>query len=277
MLYPYSNSFPAGMITGDAARRQLIAKSPTRLELYADFLDLVRFPGEPHEERTAQYLTEKYADKKPDVVVTLGPEALRFILKHRDAIAPMAPIVFAATSSAALTTINPPTDVTGVISDFDLAKTMALAERLQPSARHLVVVTGASEFDRRWVQTAQRQLARFEQHYETRYLVGLEHDALLDELKRLPRDTIVILTTIFADGAGRLFVPPDISEEVAKAGLMPATDTRSTHASSITGNFLQAICLLTPLSCSNSRRSGSSMAISRCWQSPLSACRPLSF
>src|SRR5215470_9369243 len=218
MLYPYNNSFPAGVITGDAARKQLIAKSPSRLELYADFLDLARFPGEQHEERTAQYLAEKYADdKKPDVVVTLGPEALRFILKHRDAIAPMTPIVFAATSSAALTTINPPTDVTGVISDFDLSKTMALAERLQPNARNLVVVTGASEFDRRWVQTAQRQLGRYEQRYETRYLVGLEHDALLDELKRLPRDTIVILTTIFADGAGRLFVPPDISEEVAKA------------------------------------------------------------
>jgi len=221
LLYPYNNTFPAGIAAGEAVRRRLSEKLPGQLDIFADSLDLARFPEEAHEERTARYLAEKYADKQPDVVIALGPEALRFILAHREAIAPKVPIVFSATSPAALTAINPPTDVTGVISEFDLAKTMELAERLQPEARHLVVITGASAFDRRWAENARRQLAPFEQRYQTTYLVGLDKNDLLDQLRRLSRDTIVLLTTVFTDGTGRLFVPADIAEDIAQAAAAP--------------------------------------------------------
>src|SRR5690349_7017344 len=40
MLYPYSNLFQVSVITGEAARKRLIARSPDRLEFYTDFLDL---------------------------------------------------------------------------------------------------------------------------------------------------------------------------------------------------------------------------------------------
>ena len=49
VLYPYNNLFPVSVITGEAARKRLIDRSPEPLELYTDFLDLGRFSGEPHE------------------------------------------------------------------------------------------------------------------------------------------------------------------------------------------------------------------------------------
>ena len=45
MLYPYNNLFPLSVITGEAARKRLIDRSPVPLELYTDFLDLGRFSG----------------------------------------------------------------------------------------------------------------------------------------------------------------------------------------------------------------------------------------
>jgi hypothetical protein len=63
---------------------------------------------------------------------------------------------------------------------------LALAQRLQSDARHIVVVAGATEFDQRSAQIARRQLVSYEQKYDTKYLVGLRHQDLLDELKRLP-------------------------------------------------------------------------------------------
>jgi signal transduction histidine kinase len=98
---------------------------------------------------------------------------------------------------------------------------LALAQRLKSDAHHIVVVAGATEFDQQSAQIARRQLAAYEQKYDTKYLVGLRHQDLLDELKSLPRETIVILLTVFADSAGRLFVPPEVVQKITDAAAAP--------------------------------------------------------
>ena len=211
MLYPYNNLFPVSVITGEAARKRMNERSRQPLEFYSDFLDLGRFSGDAHETRTARYLIDKYQDRKPDVVMALGPRSLQFIVQHQAALGFDAPVVFCCTSRTRLAAFNPPNNVTGVISEFDFTKTLALAQRLQPDAKRIVVVAGATEFDQQSAQIARRQLAPYEQKYDTKYWVGLRYEDLTENLKRLPRDTIVILLTMFADGAGRLFITPEIA------------------------------------------------------------------
>ena len=53
------------------------------------------------------------------------------------------------------------------------------------------------------------------------FLVGLPKSHLLDELARLPRDTIVLLTTVFRDGSGQAFVPRDLVPELTSASSAP--------------------------------------------------------
>ena len=227
MLYPYNNLFPVSVITGEAARKRLIDHSREPLELYTDFLDLGRFSGETHETRTARYLADKYRDRKPDVVIALGPQSLRFVVKNWPDLA--VPIVFCCTSRTRLTALNPPGNVTGIISEFDLTKTLSLAQRLQPDASRIVVVAGATEFDQQSVEIARRQLAPYAQKYETTYLAGLSYEKLIEELKRLPRDTIVILLTMFADSAGRLFISPEIVPAMANAATAPLYSPYETY------------------------------------------------
>jgi hypothetical protein len=209
MLYPYNNLYPVSVTTGEAARKRMTEQSREPLELYSDFLDLGRFSGPDYERRTAQYLSDKYRERRPEVVLALGPEALRFVNENRSNLGFDSPIVFCCTSRARLAALGELENVTGVISEFDLTKTLALAQRLQPDARHLVIVAGATEFDQQWVRIARRQLAPFESRYDTTYLAGLRYADLMERLKRLPRDSIVIMLTMFADGAGRLFISPE--------------------------------------------------------------------
>jgi signal transduction histidine kinase len=214
MLYPYTNLFPVSVITGDATRKRMIERSQQSLEFYSDFLDLGRFSEDAHEARTAQFLFDKYRDRRPDVVIALGPRSLEFLIKHP--VGSNVPVVFCCTSRARLAILKPPDNVTGIISEFDLTKTMALAQRLQPNAKDVIVVAGATEFDQQSAKIARLQLAPYEQKYDVKYLVGLPHDALMENLKRLPGDAIVILMTMFADGAGRLFIPPEIVRDIAR-------------------------------------------------------------
>ena len=222
VLFSYNMTYPGVMSVGEGAIERLRDKSPEKLELLSEFLDLARFPEPEQESRTARYLAEKYAIRRPDVVITAGREASQFILKHRDVIAPNVPIVVCCLSAETFAALGGSNKITGVISGRDISKTLDLAERLQPGARNLVVIAGAADFDRQWVQIARQQIEVRERRYDTKYLVGLPYDTLIKEVSRLPRDTIAITLTYFADDRGGRYVSPDVIRGVVESGKRPS-------------------------------------------------------
>jgi PAS domain S-box-containing protein len=221
ILHPDSYLNRSALIAGDAIRKRLLERGHTDIKMQGEFLDLSQFSDEGHRQRVVRHLADKYAHTPLDVVVALGPDSLATVVGNRGLLASGAPIVFCCVSSATLAGIDLPRDATGIVSEFDIARTVSLAERLQPDARRLVVIAGAAPFDQRWAQAARRQLAAHAKRLDTRYLVGLPRDALLAEVARLSRDTIVVVLSIFRDGTGRDFVPVDIAEEIFKASKAP--------------------------------------------------------
>lgn len=220
-LFLFADSdIPAVGSVREGVRKKLAMRPPLEIRTFNEFLDLSRFPHEAHKQRAVRYLTEKYAETKLDVVMALGPDALRIAVDNRSVLAPGVPIVFCCVSPSTLSAIEHPTDVTGIVSEFNVAKTMELARRLQPTARNLVVIAGAAPFDLRWVEIARNQIDR-EWQFSTRYLVGLKRETLLSEVGKLSPNTIVIMLTMFRDGAGHDFIPSEVAEEVAKASSAP--------------------------------------------------------
>ena len=98
MLHAFNYTFPATTIIAEAARKRLIERSARKIEIDAEFLDLVRGSDLARELLMVHYLREKYLRAQPDVVMTLGSAALPFIVKHRDLISPKVPVVFSAVS-----------------------------------------------------------------------------------------------------------------------------------------------------------------------------------
>jgi signal transduction histidine kinase len=221
MLYPFSDTFPSSVSVGNAARRHFSKRLPGHVDIFSYYLDLARFPGAEHEERTARFLAQKYADVPPDLVIAAGPAALRFALNYRSIIAPNVRLIYCSIAVRTLASLEPPHDVAGIASQYDLAKTFELAKRLQPNARHVVVIAGTADGDRRWEANARQQLAGRTDGFDTRYLIGLSREEILSEVSRLAPETIVLLLTVFRDGVGQLFSPRDIAEELSKASTAP--------------------------------------------------------
>ena len=220
VLYPDSD-IPAVSTVSEGISKKLATRSSLKFQTFREFLDLSRFPNEAHKQRVVRYLSEKYADTNLDAIVALGPDSLRIAVENRPQLAPTVPIVFCCTSPSTLSAIERPPDVTGVVSEFDLTRTVEIARRLQPAARHLVVVAGAAPFDLRWAQIARRQLET-QQDLQIRYLVGLSREDLFRQVGKLSAETILVVLSIFRDGAGENFVPGDIAEQVAMASAAPA-------------------------------------------------------
>lgn len=218
IINAWDDTMPAAVRATTAIRTRLAASSLKNAEIYYDALDLNRFPGQPHEERMARLLTEKYAEARPDVMIALGRVALNYLLRHREAFAPGVPIIVCYWTGATAETVASLSNVTGVFSEFNWSETFALAARLQPGAHEVAIVSEAASA---WEKEAQKQLAPLLAPYKVRYLAGLRYDTLLKEVALLPRETIVLIMPIFRDGDGVSRTPARVAADVAQASSAP--------------------------------------------------------
>jgi PAS domain S-box-containing protein len=221
ILHSFNYNFPSTTLMSDAIRKRLLERFPQGIEIEADFLDLARHPDAAYASRMADILREKYAGVRFDVAVVIGPAGMPFILEHRDAIGAGVPVLFSDLTQATYEALHLPSDITGVISDRYPEKTVELAQHLQPDARRIVVIGGTDGVDRRWLETARKAIETHHPKLETAYWSDLSYDALLANVSRLPRDTIVLYLTFFADSEGKPFIPRNVAAAIAKASAAP--------------------------------------------------------
>ncbi|HLQ90733.1 MAG TPA: ATP-binding protein [Xanthobacteraceae bacterium] len=242
MLHAYNFTLPGTTMIGDAARKRLFEQSPKRIEIDADFLDLVRVSDPDYELRTANFLREKYARAQPNVVMTLGAAALPFIIKFRDTFVPKVPVVFTSVSRESYSSLHVPPDVTGLLLNFDLDKTLDLAERLQPRVNRLYVIAGSAPIDRLWQARARKAVEGRGRKYDTTYLFDLPYDALMTEVSRVPRDTIVIVLTVFLDSEGKSHVPAEVAAAVAAKSPGPVYSPYDSHfGKGVVGGYFESL------------------------------------
>jgi hypothetical protein len=220
-LESLSPTQPAAIRTIEGFKKRLSEKTTENFEIFIDYLDLGRFPGQAHIDRSARFLAGKYAEAPPDVLIPLGRAAIPFMVKYRDVIAPQVPIIFVNVPAGEVTEANALANTVSVVTEYNFAKTLELARRLQPAARNLVVVAGASDYDRYWENDARRELEPYRDRYQTRYLLGLPYNEMLKEVSQMPRDTIVIMSFVFMDGTGLPRIPPNVAAKIADISAAP--------------------------------------------------------
>lgn len=229
LLHGYNFSHRASLVAGEAARNRLAERSAQRFVLDAEFLDLER-PGEPdHAERQALYLKAKYAHNPPDIILAIGGVTLPFVIKYRDLIGPDIPIVFTSIELSTYEALGKPKGVTGIVLDLDrnLKNTIALAEGLQPTARHIYFIAGSGYLDRGWQARARRFAESHLARFETTFLFELTYDQVLAELAKIPPDSIVVMLTFYVDPLRKAVQPDKVAMAFANASPAPFYSTYS--------------------------------------------------
>ena len=248
---------PSVQRTFEALTQRLKTRSSEDIEVYSDFLDLARFHGPANDDRLVQFLAAKFAQVRPDVIVPISRGAVSFMIRHRDELARDIPIVYCCTPALMTDTLDIPSyvpgrgeksgtldipsNIPGVVEEFDAPGTLALATRLQPDAKTLIIVSGGSDLDRRRQQEVTGALQPFLLHYDTKYLIALPYEELLTQLSRLPRDSIVFLTRVIEDGSGRPH-GPELAGDVSRASTAPVYSPYATYlGSGIVGGRMESI------------------------------------
>ena len=205
VFYELGLSSPAVALL-DHEMRAVLDNSRYQIELYPEYLETTLFDDPAEQQQFRESYIRKYQNRRPDLIIALGPSPLLFMLDAHEKFFADIPIVFGGTSEQQADNPTLDSDFTGCWAIFDPAKTLDVALRLQPGSRHVVVVGGISRFDTHLEAIFRERLHSYESRLDFTYLTDLGVPTLLERLKHLQDHTIVLYTHLGKDARGMRYV-----------------------------------------------------------------------
>ena len=192
VLYWDTKDFPGNISFDQGFQAGMRSETSNRWEIFSEYLDSTRFPGEHQIELLHDYLRQKYAGQKIDAVVATPDPALDFLLKRRSDLFSASPIVFVAVKRPPQEVLEAGAGLTGIIRANTYRKTLDLALNLHPETQDLYVISGTPERDKRFETVARQELAGYEKKLCINYLTDLPVDYLINRVKQLPRRSMIL-------------------------------------------------------------------------------------
>lgn len=179
------------------------------VEPHVVYLDAKRAPLPGRGDALVPLLQLQFARTPVDAVLAADNDALAFALRHRPALFPGRPIVFCGINDFTDRILTGHKNVTGVVEAADLHATIAVALRLRPAARRVVVITDGTTMGAAYDVELQHLADQFvgRAAFEFLRLGHLTMDELLAHITALPSDAILLVVQAARDRAGRSFSP----------------------------------------------------------------------
>ncbi|HPK07355.1 MAG TPA: hypothetical protein PK773_06085, partial [Aminivibrio sp.] len=220
LLNSYHSGFPwtDGITEGI---RSTFESGGLRINLDVEYMDTKRTSSVRAVRAFGEYFRTKYADKRPDILLSSDDDALVFLLRHGKELFPGVPIVFCGLNNPGFIDSGGDARVTGVFEEMDIPGTVELMLRLFPQTRNLALVSDLSISGMGSVSLVRKALAPFLDRLKVVDLLGFSGDELRDELSMLSPDTAVLLLVYFQDDAGEYYSPARSVALVNSAGPFP--------------------------------------------------------
>jgi PAS domain S-box-containing protein len=204
-----------------------------------EHLDTKRFPSLAHLEKTKEYLTYKYKDRKTDLLVVLDNPALEMVLGWQGSPFEGVPKVFAGINGYRPEMTGGRKDITGVSEDQDIEGTLALAKHLHPNAKEAIIIFDTTLSGLALRAETERIRPILEKIIPISFAGEGTFAQLEGRLKGLSKDALVVIMTYVTDAAGRTFRRAESTSLICSASPCPVYamhETRLGHG--IVGGML---------------------------------------
>jgi signal transduction histidine kinase len=220
---------PAYLVMDSAMRASLATYSTRRVAFFSEPLDAQRFPVQVLEPEFVALMTKKYHALRIDVVVAVTRPALDFFSRHGEELWPGARLVFHSVARNDIDLAKVPPNAIGVVARRDIRGTVDIARRLQPDARRILVISGASELDLVLEREARDVLSTDADTASVEFLSGWPLPELLVRVAAEPATTIIVYLTQFRDRDGRPHIPGNVQRALSGASAAPIYSPFETH------------------------------------------------
>ena len=224
VLYSEDKAHPAHELTERGIRSAFRSNTLFDVQLYDEYLDVSRFGSPANAHAFADYLRQKYAGIKIDIIITVYPAALEFLLREPFEVFPDTPIIanqIIRAYAAKLEHSQQRRSITGTIMGDNATGVLDSAFRMRPGTKHVALVGGTAPNDSYTEQVFRKSLEPHLEKLELIDLTKLSMQEILTRVSSLPPDTIVLYATLFNDRTGQSFVPREALSIVSRAANAP--------------------------------------------------------
>jgi PAS domain S-box-containing protein len=224
ILYSQEKEHPAHEMTDRGIRAAFRSNKSFDVQLYSEYLDVARFAGPDNASVQADYLRRRYAGMKIDAIITVYTHALNFLLARKNVLFPGVPVMACEIGrESALNLERSPARrfATGVIIGDNAALILADALRMKAGTRRVALVAGTTSNDEYSANVIREGLKSYKGRLDLIDLSKLPMGQILERVRHLPSDTIVLFAGMFKDGAGQDFVPREALSSIARASSVP--------------------------------------------------------
>jgi PAS domain S-box-containing protein len=209
------------MLVDQQLLRELGKITSARIEIYAENLDLVRFPNSDYQQIFSQYLKAKYAAYPPDLVIlafvgNLGIPGRLLPRIFRDT-----PIIVAGLTEEQIRVGEFGPLVSGLAQRVNPRASLQLIRRLQPEVRRVVVINGTADIDRQFLNQVKAAAREFEGSLEFDFWENRTMAEIREAVGSLPRDAVILFGRFFRDGAGQAFVSAEAAQSISQLANVP--------------------------------------------------------
>lgn len=222
VLFSNDRLLPANQELEKGLRRAFEnGEKTSSVDLFAEFLDAVRFTGAGQSATMEEFLRERHRDTPPVAWIALGPQALDFLMQRRDTLFPGTPIVFGAIDTRQVDSLTNQRGLAGRPMDWSIRPLLDQLPEIRPEARRILLVSGAADFDRRRHEEALALAEAHAESYEIEVSPGEPLDDLLERVSKLPRDALVIYLSYFQTPDGHTLLPRSVAGWLAEKSSVP--------------------------------------------------------
>jgi signal transduction histidine kinase len=221
ILYSHEREMSVYADLDHALRSALLSGSSYPVVFYTEYLDLIRFSDELHQQKLVDYLHVKYAGRKIDLICVVSPLAFHFLLQYGEKLFPGIPAVFTPVDVRRIGKLVLTPNITGVAVKRDVGDTVDLALRLQPDITRVIIPAGSSAIEKSWAEETRKSLLAY---------AGRPMQEMLTQLKSLPPHSMVLFaSSFFYDAAGNYFLPEEALDRICRAANAPVYSINETY------------------------------------------------
>ena len=187
---------------------------------FYEHLDLRRNPGSEYRRLMVALLQKRYGGKGFDLIITLYPEALNFLLDECETIFPDVPVLALYLPQG----FKLPKTKRKIVQHMiipDFGPTITAALKLIPNLKRIYVVSGTYPVDK-WLENVFRKESENWKHrLAFRYLSDLPLEEIRSEAAHAPSDSILFITAFGRDINGKPHTAVEVSRMLAPVSSVP--------------------------------------------------------
>lgn len=200
------NSYHHGMKWVDDIERGILSVLSTQEYSYMfDYMDTKYNSDLEYNKEISDILRNKYKYRKFDLVLTTDDDALVFAKKYGKEVFENTPIVFCGVNYFNESSLSGFNNISGVVESVDVKSTIDLALKQNPALKNILVINDSTVTGKANKKLVEELAIEYERRVKFSYTKEYTMDELLQYIRKLEKDTCILLMTFNSDKANNVF------------------------------------------------------------------------